>query len=81
MSNTRFQLHTYVYLDRMQPQFAACIGTITQGDLLIAGMAALCVEMAPGNIAERATSINPIHTTSPRQGDLVGCTFRVPRWT
>ena len=43
------QLRAYCYLDRMQPQFAAYVGTITQGDLPIEGMAALYVEIAPGN--------------------------------
>ncbi len=33
----------------MQPQFAAFIGTITQGDPPVEGMASLYVEMAPGN--------------------------------
>ena len=28
-----FSLRCYCYLDRMQPQFAAFIGTVTQGDL------------------------------------------------
>jgi len=63
---TKFQLRTYVYLDRMQPQFAAFMGTVTQGDLPIAGMAALYVEMAPGNevfrivdVAVKATEVKP----------------------
>jgi len=62
----KFQLRTYVYLDRMQPQFAAFMGTVTQGDLPIAGMAALYVEMAPGNevfrvvdVAVKATEVKP----------------------
>lgn len=44
-----FQLRAYCYLDQMQPQFAAFVGTITQGDLPVEGMASLYVEMAPGN--------------------------------
>lgn len=47
--NDDFQLRAYVHLDRMQPQFAAFIGTITQGDPPVEGMASLYVEMAPGN--------------------------------
>ncbi len=65
-SKSKFQLRTYVYLDRMQPQFAAFMGTVTQGDLPIAGMAALYVEMAPGNevfrvvdVAVKATEVKP----------------------
>jgi hypothetical protein len=61
-----FSLRAYCYLDRMQPQFAAFVGTITQGDLPIEGMASLYVEMAPGNwvfrvvdIAVKATEAKP----------------------
>ncbi|MEN4041338.1 MAG: hypothetical protein ROW39_03250 [Anaerolineaceae bacterium] len=61
-----FQLRAYCYLDRMQPQFAAFVGTITQGDLPVEGMASLYVEMAPGNwvfrvvdIAVKATEAKP----------------------
>jgi hypothetical protein len=61
-----FQLRVYSYLDRMQPQYAAFVGTITQGDLPTAGMAALYIEVAPGNevfrlvdIAVKATEARP----------------------
>jgi ethanolamine utilization microcompartment shell protein EutL len=50
----------------MQAQYAAFIGTITQGDLPTEGMASLYVEMAPGNevfrmvdIAVKATEARP----------------------
>ncbi len=63
---TSFQLRTYCYLDRMQPQFAAFVGTITQGDLVVEGMAALYIEMAPGNwvyrmidVAVKGTNVRP----------------------
>ena len=49
MTSEDFQLRVYVHLDRMQPQFAAFVGAITQGDPPIEGMASLYVEMAPGN--------------------------------
>lgn len=61
-----FELRAYCYLDRMQPQYAAFVGTITQGDLPVEGMASLYVEMAPGNwvfrvvdIAVKATDVRP----------------------
>jgi hypothetical protein len=66
MSKTDFSLRVYCYLDRMQPQVAAFVGTITQGDLPVEGMASLYVEMAPGNevfrtvdIAVKATEAKP----------------------
>jgi hypothetical protein len=66
MSKQEFSLRVYCYLDRMQPQVAAFVGTITQGDLPVEGMASLYVEMAPGNevfrtvdIAVKATEAKP----------------------
>ncbi len=52
-----FSLRCYSYLDRMQPQYAAFVGTITQGDLPTEGMASLYIEMAPGNEAFRMVDI------------------------
>ena len=61
-----FSLRCYCLLDRMQAQFAAFIGTVTQGDLPTEGMASLYIEMAPGNevfrmvdIAVKATEAKP----------------------
>lgn len=53
----QFQLRCYSYLDRMQPQYAAFVGTITQGDLPTEGMASLYIEMSPGNEAFRMVDI------------------------
>ena len=62
----KFQLRCYCLLDRMQAQYAAFVGTITQGDLPTEGMASLYIEMAPGNevfrtvdIAVKATEAKP----------------------
>jgi hypothetical protein len=62
----QFELRAYCYLDRMQPQYAAFVGTITQGDLPVQGMASLYIEVAPGNevfklvdIAVKATEAKP----------------------
>ena len=64
--DNEFSLRCYCYLDRMQPEYAAFVGTITQGDLPTAGMASLYIEMAPGNevfrtvdIAVKATAAKP----------------------
>lgn len=57
MVEVKFSLRCYCYLDRMQPQYAAFVGTITQGDLPTEGMASLYVEMAPGNEAFRMVDI------------------------
>ena len=57
MAKQTFQLRAYCFLDRMQPQYAAFVGTVTQGDLPVEGMASLYVEMAPGNEAFRMVDI------------------------
>ncbi len=61
-----FSLRCYSFLDRMQAQYAAFVGTVTQGDLPTEGMASLYIEMAPGNevfrmvdIAVKATEAKP----------------------
>ena len=60
------QLRVYCYLDRTQPQYASFVGTVTQGDLMIEGMASLYIEVAPGNevfsmvdVAVKATEARP----------------------
>jgi len=51
----------------MQPQYAAFVGTVTQGDLPVEGMASLYVEMAPGNEVFRMVDI-AIKNTEARPG-------------
>ena len=60
------QLRAYVFLDALQPQHAAFIGTISTGFLPIAGMASLFIEISPGiaintvtDVALKATSVAP----------------------
>ena len=62
-----FSLRCYCYLDRMQPQYAAFVGTVTQGDLPTEGMAALYVEMSPGNEVFRVVDI-AVKATEARPG-------------
>jgi len=62
-----FSLRCYCLLDRMQPQYAAFVGTITQGDLPTEGMASLYVEMAPGNEVFRVVDI-AVKATEARPG-------------
>ncbi|RKX33303.1 MAG: hypothetical protein DRP22_00590 [Verrucomicrobia bacterium] len=60
------ELRTYVFLDSLQPQFAAFLGTVAQGFLPVAGQASLFVEISPGieinrvtDVALKATSVTP----------------------
>jgi ethanolamine utilization microcompartment shell protein EutL len=55
MSN--FQLRTYALIDRMQPQCAAHTASTCQGDVPIAGMTELFVEVAPGNEVFRVADV------------------------
>lgn len=50
-------LRTYAFIDRMQPQCAAHVAATSPGDVPVAGMAELFIEMAPGNEVFRAADI------------------------
>ena len=59
-------LRSYVFLDSLQPQHAAFLGTVAQGFLPLPGDASLWVEIAPGieinritDVAVKATSVRP----------------------
>ncbi len=67
----QFSLRCYSYLDRMQPQYAAFVGTITQGDLPTEGMAALYIEVAPGNEVFRLVDIAVKSTESKPGAQIV----------
>ena len=50
-------LRTYVFLDSLQPQLAAFIGTTARGFLPVAGDASMLIETAPGLIINRITDV------------------------
>jgi len=50
-------LRSYVFLDSIQPQHAAYIGTVAKGFLPVAHMASLYVEISPGIEINRVTDI------------------------
>jgi len=59
-------LRGYSFLDSLQPQYAAFLGTVAQGFLPLAGDASLYVEISPGieinrltDIALKATQVKP----------------------
>ncbi len=52
-----FQLRTYAFVDRMQPQAAAHVASTCQGDVPVAGMSELFIEVAPGNEIFRCADI------------------------
>lgn len=59
-------LRSYVFLDSLQPQYAAFLGTVAHGFLPLAGDASLFVEVSPGieinrltDVALKATDVRP----------------------
>lgn len=50
-------LRAYVFIDSLQPQLAAFIGSTAKGFLPIEGMASLFIETAPGMIINRVTDV------------------------
>lgn len=63
---SRLDLRSYVFLDSLQPQYAAFLGTVAQGFLPLAHDASLFVEISPGieinrltDVALKATAVRP----------------------
>ncbi|MEN9205066.1 MAG: hypothetical protein Q6J68_05875 [Thermostichales cyanobacterium SZTDM-1c_bins_54] len=59
-------LRSYVYIDRLQPQYAAYLGTVAAGFLPLPGDASLWIEIAPGmeinrlmDIALKSAAVRP----------------------
>jgi hypothetical protein len=59
-------LRSFVFLDSLQPQLAAYLGTVAKGFLPMAGEASLIVEISPGieinrvtDVAVKATDVRP----------------------
>lgn len=47
--DNKIKLRTYIIIDNMQPQYAAVTGTVVKGDVCMAGMAQLYIELEPGS--------------------------------
>jgi hypothetical protein len=57
MANSQIDLRSYVFLDSLQPQHAAFLGTVAGGFLPLPGQACLYVEISPGIEINRITDI------------------------
>jgi ethanolamine utilization microcompartment shell protein EutS len=64
------ELRTHVFLDSLQPQLAAYMGTVSQGFLPIPGDACLWLEVSPGMAVHRVTDI-ALKASSVRLGQMV----------
>ncbi|HEY9598948.1 MAG TPA: hypothetical protein V6D33_14885 [Cyanophyceae cyanobacterium] len=64
------ELRSYVFLDRLQPQHAAYMGTVALGFLPLPGDASLWIEISPGIEINRITDV-ALKAASVRPGVLV----------
>lgn len=51
------KLRTYVFIDSLQPQLAAYMGTVSQGFLPVPGDACVWIELSPGMAVHRLTDV------------------------
>ena len=68
------QLRTFAYVDRLQPQMAALLGSFMSGDPVVEGMSQLYLEIAPGSdvytlvdAAVKASGVRPGSQVVERQ--------------
>ena len=73
-----YELRTFVFIDSMQPQYAAFLGSELEGDVPIVDMAQLIIELAPGSgvyslldSALKQTSVKPGLLTVEREFGLL----------
>jgi hypothetical protein len=57
VANVSVELRSYVFLDNLQPQHAAFLGTIAKGFLPLPGDASLWIEISPGIEINRITDV------------------------
>ncbi len=64
---TNIEIRSFAFLDSLQPQYAAFLGTVAQGFLPLAGDASLYVEVSPGIEINRLTDV-ALKTTGVKPG-------------
>ncbi|MBP7652222.1 hypothetical protein KA977_02290 [Candidatus Dependentiae bacterium] len=72
------ELISYIYIDKMQPQFAALTAAQADGDIPASGMASMWIEIQPGieinrvlDIAVKTTSVRPAVLLEEREYGIV----------
>lgn len=53
----KINLRTFVIIDNMQPQYAAVTGTVVKGDVPLAGMAQIYIELEPGSVVYKLMDV------------------------
>ncbi len=66
----QIELRTYVFLDSLQPQLAAYMGTVSRGFLPIPGDSCLWMEVSPGMAIHRVTDI-ALKASNVRLGQMI----------
>jgi hypothetical protein len=66
----QIELRTYVFLDSLQPQLAAYMGTVSRGFLPIPGDSCLWMEVSPGMAVHRVTDI-ALKASNVRLGQMI----------
>jgi len=64
------ELRAFVYIDRLQPQYAAYVGANARGYIPVPGMAATLVEIAPGVLINQVTDA-AVKSANVRPGLMV----------
>lgn len=64
------ELRAFVYIDRLQPQFAAYVGANARGYIPVPGMAATLVEISPGVLINQVTDA-AVKSANVRPGLMV----------
>ncbi|GHH69234.1 BMC domain-containing protein [Streptosporangium violaceochromogenes] len=74
MAHNAVELRTYAFVDRLQPQMAALLGSVMSGDPVIEGMSQLYLEISPGSdvyalvdAAVKASGVRPGSQVVERQ--------------
>ena len=72
------ELISYIYIDKLRPQFAALTAALADGDIPISGMASMWIEVQPGieinrilDIALKTTSVRPAILLEEREYGIV----------
>ncbi|MGC4775587.1 hypothetical protein [Micromonospora chalcea] len=74
MAHNDVELRTFAFVDRLQPQMAALLGSVMSGDPVVEGMSELYLEISPGSdvyalvdAAVKATGVRPGSQVVERQ--------------
>ncbi len=70
------KLRTYIFLDSLQPQLAAFVGSTATGFLPVAGVSSLWVEISPGMAINTVTDVALKYSSVAPAVQVVGKSFR-----